>query len=60
MGEYQKNDAKIFEKITSDGKLENAIKNCEYMEKIDECGQPSKRNPMTKVYKIIEDLKEYL
>ena len=59
-GEYQKNDNKIFEKVTSNGKLENAIKNCEYMEKINKNGQASKRNPMTKVYKIVDGLKEYL
>ena len=59
-GEYQKNDNKIFEKVTSNGKLENAIKNCEYMEEINKNGQASKRNPMTKVYKIVDGLKEYL
>lgn len=60
LGEYKKNDDKIFEKVTSDGKLHTAIKNCEYMEELNKDGQASKRNPMTRVYKVVEGLKEYL
>ena len=60
LGEYNKNDANIFEKVTKDGKIHNAIKNCEYMENLNKEGQASERNPMTKVYKIVDGLKEYL
>ena len=55
-----KNDDKIFAKVTKDGKLDTAIKNCEYMEKLNKNGQASDRNPMTRVYKIVDGLKEYL
>ena len=37
-----------------------AIDNCELMEKINENGQASQRNPMTQVYKVVEGLNEYL
>lgn len=60
LGEYTKNDADIFDKVTSEGRLYTAIRNCEYMEGLDKGGQASQRNPMTKVYKIVEGLKEYL
>ena len=60
LGEYSKNDKDIFEKVTSEGKLHIAIKNCEYMENLNKDGQASQRNPMTKVYKLIDGLKEYL
>jgi len=60
LGSYSKNDTNIFDKVTSDGKLDTAIKNCECMEKINKDGQASQRNPMTKVYKIVDGLKEYL
>ena len=60
LGEYKKNDEKIFEKVTSDGKIHMAIDNCKLMEKINENGQASQRNPMTQVYKVLEGLKEYL
>ena len=60
LGEYNKNDADIFEKVTKDGKIHNAIRNCEYMENLNKDGQASERNPMTKVYKIVDGLKEYL
>ena len=59
-GDYTKNDTNIFEKVTSEGKLHTAIKNCEYMEELNKDGQASQRNPMTKVYKIVDGLKEYL
>lgn len=60
LGDYTKNDTNIFDKVTSEGKLHTAIKNCEYMEELNKEGQASQRNPMTKVYKIVEGLKEYL
>ena len=60
LGEYTKNDTNIFEKVTSEERLHTAIKNCEYMEELNKDGQESRRNPMTKVYKIIDGLKEYL
>lgn len=60
LGEYAKNDVNIFDKVIKDGKLYTAIKNCEYMEELNKEGQASQRNPMTKVYKIVDGLKEYL
>ncbi|HIQ93971.1 TPA: RloB domain-containing protein [Candidatus Ventrenecus stercoripullorum] len=60
LGEYNKNDADIFKKITKDGKIHCVIKNYEYMENLNEDGQLSERNPMTKVYKIVSELTEYL
>ena len=60
LGTYKKNDDKIFEKVTKDGKLDTATKNCEYMEILNKNGQASDRNPMTRVYKIVDGLKEYL
>ena len=60
LGDYTKNDANIFDKVTNEGKLHTAIKNCEYMEELNKEGQASQRNPMTKVYKIVYELKEYL
>lgn len=60
LGNYTKNDTNIFDKATSEGKLHTAIKNCEYMEELNKEGQASQRNPMTKVYKIVDGLKEYL
>lgn len=60
LGKYQKNDNKIFEKLTKEDRIYTAINNCKQMEKINELAPASRRNPMTKVYKIVEDLKEYL
>ena len=60
LGKYTKNDENIFEKASREGKLHTAIKNCENMEKLDKDGQASKRNPMTRVYKLVAGLKEYL
>ena len=34
LSDYTKNDTDIFDKVTSEGKLHTAIKNCEYMEEI--------------------------
>ena len=60
LGDYTKNDTDIFDKVTSEGKLHTAIKNCEYMEELNKEGQASQINPMTKVYKIVDGSKEYL
>ncbi|MCI8363261.1 MAG: hypothetical protein HFJ41_09265, partial [Clostridia bacterium] len=60
LGEYNKNDPNIFEKVTKDRKLHIAIENCKQMEELNKNGQASERNPMTKVYKIVDGLKEYL
>lgn len=60
IGNYTKNDTNIFDKVTNEGKIRTAIKNCEYMEELNKDGQPSQRNPMSKVYKIVDGLKEYL
>jgi len=58
--EYKKNDEKVFEEVTIDGKIHMAIDNCKLMEKINENGQASQRNPMTQVYKVVGELKDYL
>lgn len=60
LGDYTKNDTNIFDKVTGEGKLHTAIKNCEYMEELNKDGQASQRNPMTRVYKVVDGLKEYL
>lgn len=60
LGEYSKSDENIFNKVTSEVKLNIAIKNCENMEALNKEGQASQRNPMTKVYKIVDGLKEYV
>ncbi len=60
LGNYSKNDANIFEKVTKDVRLHTAIANCKDMEELSKNGQASERNPMTKVYKIVDGLKEYL
>ena len=60
LGNYDKNDKGIFEKIAKDNKINIAIENCKYMEELNRDGQASERNPMTKVYKIVDGLKEYL
>ena len=57
---YNKNDTDIFEKVTKDGKIYTAIKNCEYMETLNQGKTAAKRNPMTMVYKIVDGLKDYL
>lgn len=60
LGEYSKNDAAIFKKVTKAGKIQSAIKNCEYMETLNQGKTAAKRNPMTMVYKIVDGLKDYL
>lgn len=44
----------------NDEQCDSVIKNCEYMEELNKDGQAYQRNPMTKVYKVVEGLKEYL
>ena len=60
LGRYTKSDEGIFDKVTENGRLEVAIKNCKSLDELNKNKQPSKRNPMTKIYKIVEGLKEYL
>ena len=60
LGNYTKNEPNLFEKITTNNRISEAIKNCEYMENLNNDNPPSKRNPMTKVYKILKDLEDYL
>ena len=60
LGNYTKNEPNLFEKITTNNRISEAIKNCEYMENLNKDNPPSKRNPMTKVYKILKDLEDYL
>ena len=60
LGDYTKNDINIFEKVTIEGKIHTAIKNCEYLEELNEDKKSSQRNPMTKIYKLVDGLKEYL
>lgn len=58
LGDYTKNDTNIFEKVTSEGKLHTAIKNCEYVEELNKDEQASQRNSMTRAYKIVDELKD--
>lgn len=44
----------------NDEQFNKVIENCEYMENLNKDGEASERNPMTKVYKIFDGLKEYL
>lgn len=61
LGTYKKNEKDIFEKGTRDNRLDVAIKNCKQMEQMTKDNKKySDKNPTTMVYKIVEDLKEYL
>ena len=60
LGDYSKNDPSIFEKVTKKEKIHTAIENCKQMEELNKNAQASERNPTTKVYKIVDGLKEYL
>lgn len=60
LGEYKKNDNDVFKKLFNINGLNNALKNCEKMETLNVNLKPSQRNPMTKVYKIVEGLIEYI
>lgn len=52
LDEYAKNDKNIFDKIHT------VTRNCKYMEKLNEKGKALQINPMTKVYKIVDELKK--
>lgn len=54
LGEYAQNDKNIFDKIHT------VTRNCKYMKKPDKEGKASQINPITKVYKIVDELKKYL
>lgn len=61
LGTYKKNGKDIFEKVTRDNRIDMAIKNCKQMEQVTKDNKKySDKNPTTMVYKIVEDLKEYL
>ena len=60
LGNYRKNDKNIFKKISKDDNLNKAITNAKKLNDKFKDEEPSKSNPMTTVYKIVEDLKEYL
>ena len=60
LGNYKKNDTEIYNKLSKNRGLESAVNNCKYLEEQNRNLAPSKRNPMTKVYKIVEDFEEYL
>ncbi len=61
LGNYEKNDDKIFEKVSKNNGLIKAIENSKNLELLNnEVERPSKNNPMTMVYKIVVDLEEYL
>ena len=61
LGNYGKNDDKIFEKVSKNNGLIKAIENSKNLELLNnEVERPSKNNPMTMVYKIVVDLEEYL
>lgn len=61
LGKYSKNDEKIFDKITSDNRLETAINNCNEMYKqFINCSNEASKNPCTTVFMLVEELSEYL
>ncbi len=60
LGNYQKNDDKIFQKLSSNNGIVTAINNSEVLEKNNNNCNPSQCNPQTMVYKIVEKLVEYL
>ena len=60
LGKYNKNDLKIFDKVTRKGNIKDAIINCRYMENINKSPNCYKSNPMTKFYKIVNDFIDYL
>ncbi len=58
---YNKNDADLFERITANGGLKNAVRNAEKIDKeYDDKTQPSRCNPCTKVNKLIQELEPWL
>lgn len=61
-GEYQKNCKDIYDLVCQDGGIDLAIKNAKRrMESFDEnTGKPSEYNPGTTVYKLAENLKQFI
>lgn len=58
---YSKNDEQIFEHVVANGGLKNAVRNAKNVDKkYDESISPSKRDPCTKVYKLIDELSPWL
>ena len=60
---YDKNDPKIFEIVTANGGLKKAVSNAKKVEVEKEYSDgmlPSRCNPCTKVYKLIEELAPYI
>lgn len=60
LGNYHKNDKDVFKKVTKDDNLSKAITNSKKLVEKFKDKKPSESNPMTNVYKIVEDLKEYI
>lgn len=61
LGNYKKNDDKIFEKVSKNNGLTKAIENSKNLKQLNNKAlKPSKNNPMTMVYKIVVDLEDYL
>lgn len=60
LGNYQKNDDKIFQKLSNNNGIITAINNSKILEKNNSNCNPSQCNPQTMVYKIVESLVEYL
>lgn len=61
LGNYEKTDDKIFEKVSKNNGLTKAIANSKNSELLNnKIKKPSENNPMTMVYKIVVDLEEYL
>ena len=60
LGEYKKNDKELFTKISGEGKMEKAIKNCQEVYKLMRGQTPASSNPTTTVFMLVNDLKEYM
>ena len=60
LGEYKKNDKELFTKISGEGKMEKAIKNCEEVYELMRGQAPASSNPTTTVFMLVNDLKEYM
>lgn len=60
LGEYKKNDKELFTKISGEGKMERAIKNCEEVYELMRGQTPASSNPTTTVFMLVNDLKEYM
>lgn len=60
-GKYEKNLENIYEILVEYGDIEVAVKNAKNLhKKYNELDSPSKRNPSTHVFALVEDLFEYL